>query len=535
MMKRGFLKSLSDSRKIKYSTLSIAFCAIVIAIVVMLNSIVSVLGESLGWYLDMTDEQIFSLSDDAKLQLEALNPEVELEIVFPFEKDEIDTDYYNSSTTGAIGYVHSTAEQISQVCPNVTVSYHDVDKDFDFYIERGLTAHAGDDDILILRKVAGQEEKYAEGDFRSYPVNHFFVGDTTGALYGYNGELMFISALVAMSRDTTPVVYFTTKHGEVSFLADSTITFDNIDTAVDNKLIDAGVLELMRIFCDSGFDIKPLDLATIDASTGKIPTDARMVVINQPNTDFTTDELYLLTRYLETTGTVFCLTRHDIELKNLYDTLEANYGVNIETSFEAVEDSLTQFGNTKYTLLANVSTHDDSFASSKYFKALNSYSAARARFASTGIIKIDSKFMKTTGYAVPNGPIIYTYPLVETSSSAKFGGVSGVYNLMSITSIQSYDYENYRYAYLVACPSSGFASNELLTSTTAPNRNMVLSLIQSTSNVQAPVNLDFKAFMSYELDITDTQAQTATILLATILPALIVVAGVVVIVRRKHR
>lgn len=533
-MKRGFLKSLSDSRKIKYSTLSVAFCAIVIAIVVMLNSIVSVLGESLGWYLDMTEEQIFSLSDDAKLQLETINQEVELEIVFPFEKDEIDTAYYNSATTGAIGYVHSTAEQIAQACPNVTVSYHDVDKDFAFYTERGLGKHAGDKYVLILRKVAGQE-KYAEGDFRSYPINFFFVGDTTGNLYGYNGELMFISALVAMSRDVTPVVYFTTKHGEISFLADTTITFDNVETAVANELIDEGVLELMRIFCDSGFDIKPLDLATIDTSTGKIPDDARMVVINQPDTDFTTDELYLLTRYLETTGTVFCLTRHDVELTNLYATLEANYGVNVETATEAVVDSGTQFGNTKYTLLANVCTHDDSFATSKYFKALNSYSAARARFASTGIIKIDSRFMKKDGYAVPNGPVIYTYPLVETASSAQFGAESGVYNLMSITSVQSYDYENYRYAYLVVCPSSGFASNELLTSTASPNRNMILSLIQSTSNVQTPVNLDFKAFMSYELDITDSQAQTATILLATILPALIVIGGVVVIVRRKHR
>ena len=64
---------------------------------------------------------------------------------------------------------------------------------------------------------------------------------------------------------------------------------------------------------------------------------------------------------------------------------------------------------------------------------------------------------------------------------------------------------------------------------------MILSLIQSTSSVQTPVNLDYKTFMSYELEITDRQAQSATILLATILPALIVISGVVVIVRRKHR
>ena len=126
-MKTGFLKSLADSKKIKYSTLSTAFIAVVIALVIMLNAITTVLSSKLGWYIDMTDEQMFSLSDDAKDLLDTINDNVELEIVFPCDKDEIDKNYANTKTTGAIGYVHSTAEQILKACDNVTVSYHDVD------------------------------------------------------------------------------------------------------------------------------------------------------------------------------------------------------------------------------------------------------------------------------------------------------------------------------------------------------------------------------------------------------------------------
>lgn len=528
-MKNGFLKSLADSRKMKYSTLSGAFIAIVIAIVIMLNSISAVLAEKFGWYIDMTDEQIFSLSDDAKELLDSLNENVELEIVFPCEKDVIDKNYANTATSGAIGYVHSTAEQIAKACDNVTVSYHDVDRDYLFYKEAGVLGKAGDDKILILRRDANG--KYVEGDFRVYPVNYFFVGDTEGNLYGYNGELMFMSALLAMSYDTVPVVYFTIGHGELSFNADATVDYESINTAYLEGKINPAALELIRIFCDSGFTVKPLDI-----TTSEIPTDARIVVINQPNGDFDDDELYKLSKYLESEGTVFCFTPHDAELKNLYTMLEASYGVTVNPSATPVEDLSTQFANTKYTLLGYVSTTHNSFATSQYFATLNSYASQRARLKNCATISIDERFMNQEGYYT--GSIAkYTYPLIETTKSADFAGTRGVHNLMSITSIEAWDYENQSssFSYLLVCPSSDFASNEYLSTTTAPNKNMILSLIQSTSSVQTPVNLDYKTFMSYELEITDRQAQSATILLATILPALIVISGVVVIVRRKHR
>jgi hypothetical protein len=528
-MKTGFLKSLADSKKIKYSTISTAFIAIVIAIVIMLNAISTVLSEKFGWYIDMTDEQMFSLSDDAKKLLDTINDEVQLEIVFPYDKDEIDTNYANTKTTGAIGYVHSTAEQILKACDNVTVSYHDVDKDYLFYKEAGVLGKAGDDKILILRK--DTNGKYVEGDFRVYPVNYFFVGDTSGNLYGYNGELMFLSALLAMSHDTVPVVYFTIGHSEQSFNDDVSISYETINEAFVAGKINEKALELMRVFCDSGFVVKPLDLVT-----SEIPDDARIVVINQPNSDFDDGEIYKLTTYLEKEGTVFCFTPHSVNLPNLYTALETNYGIAIRPNATPVEDTSTQFANTKYTLLANVSTTDNSFATKQYFGSLNSFASARARLMNCATLDIDEKFMTTEGYQT--GSIIrYTYPLLETTRNAVYGDSKGIYNLMAVSSREQWSYEGQysSFSYLVVCPSSDFASNEYLTSTSAPNKNMILSLIQSTSSVQTPVNLEYKTFMTYELDITDRQAQSATVLLATIVPALVVLCGVVIMVRRKHK
>jgi len=39
-MKNGFLKSFSDSKNVKYSSINVAFCALIIAIVIILNAII---------------------------------------------------------------------------------------------------------------------------------------------------------------------------------------------------------------------------------------------------------------------------------------------------------------------------------------------------------------------------------------------------------------------------------------------------------------------------------------------------------------
>lgn len=547
-MRHGFLKTLADSRKMKYSTLSLAFCAVVIAVVILLNTIISVLASSFNWYIDMTDEQMFTLSDDAKDILDNINRDAKLEIVFPLSKDQIDTDYAVSSTSGSIGYIHKTALEIAQECDNVTISYHDTTKDYEFYKNAGLTSHAGPENILILRQTPNG--RYAEGDFRSYPINYFFVqkGANDSSLYAYNGELVFLSALIAMSRDTTPTVYFTIGHDELNFIGEvGELTYDNIGSAYAAGKIEPEAYVLMTIFCDCGFTIKPLDIRL-----NEIPTDARMMVINQPTADFTEEELFKITNYLQAGGAVFCFTPFGAELPELYSTLSKNYGVQISPSVSPVIDDshkMTNGGAVHY--LANVSKDDDSFATAKYFSAYSNYSSANAYYSDAGSIIINPLYKTTEGYQ--EGTLRkYTYPLLESASTAKLGDSTGVHSLMTITSIDSWSTtnESSTFSYLVVCPSGnpvrdasgsmavkktgGFASSTALSLSTA-NRHMLLSLIQTTSSVQTPVNLDYKPFVEYELEITDSQARNVTIVIATILPVIIAVCGVVVIVRRKHR
>ena len=91
------------------------------------------------------------------------------------------------------------------------------------------------------------------------------------------------------------------------------------------------------------------------------------------------------------------------------------------------------------------------------------------------------------------------------------------------------------YAYVMVCPSSGFASDEALSTAHYPNKDIILSIAHATTATQTTANIDHEIFENYDLDITENQAKAATVCLATIIPVIIVAWGFVVTYRRRHR
>ena len=136
-MKNGFIKKLSDSKNVKYSTVNYTFCALVLAIVILLNAIFTVLAGKFQWYLDMTDEGIFTMSDKFEVAVEdALEGnDAKIEIIFAVPKSEIENNFNTTSTEGAIGYVVSTAEQLRNRFDDIETVYKDIRKDYSFFKE----------------------------------------------------------------------------------------------------------------------------------------------------------------------------------------------------------------------------------------------------------------------------------------------------------------------------------------------------------------------------------------------------------------
>lgn len=556
-MKRGILKSFADSKRVKYGTVNTVFTAIVIAIIIVFNTIITALSSSFSWFVDMTKEQLFSVSDSLTYQLDQIEGEADIDIIFCCSPDRAEKHFADISSGDVLAYVHSTAEQLAQRYENISISYHDPLREYDFFNKNFTKTDnqisPNENTVIIARR--GQDGTYGT-HYRVYSASSFYVfKESDGGIYGYNGEKVFASALISLTRDESPSVYFTWGHGE---------------RVISESNGGQKITELMNLFVYSGFTPVPLDLSekellcscgalhlssdiNASAKDGKytcasckkqytleeaeaqyrdrtIPDDARMIVINDPQNDFLDDEISKLRKYLDGQGSVMCFTDYTAALPAFYEFLSSFAGVSVNGG-SALTDQSTSNINEPTVFRGSIASND---AAQIYLSGLNNLASARPIFKDSGVLEIDSRYTAEEGFNVGNATR-YTLPLVYTTGGASFKGVRGQYPVMSVTSSHTIKSNEDAYSYLVVCPSAEFASDAYLTSGAYPNSNMILSLIHSTTAYQTPVNVNIKAFENYNLDITDAQARSAMICLVTILPALTVACGLVVVIRRKRR
>ena len=89
--------------------------------------------------------------------------------------------------------------------------------------------------------------------------------------------------------------------------------------------------------------------------------------------------------------------------------------------------------------------------------------------------------------------------------------------------------------YVFACGGTGFASNELLDSSSYSNRDVLYYTMRLMSRDTVPFDIDFKVMDSESLDsITDESATAWTIVLCSLIPAAALIMGTIVFIQRRH-
>ena len=235
---------------------------------------------------------------------------------------------------------------------------------------------------------------------------------------------------------------------------------------------------------------------------------------------------------IEDKGSVMCFTSYDAELPVLYDFIKQQCGVTVNYGDRVYEDGFNSSLD-KLSIRGSVASNK---AAQTYLSSYSDYGSARPILYNSATLTIDERYMNadTEGFN-DNDALRQTQPLLVTSANASFGGMTGRYNLMTVTSMLNVHDNTRTYSYMVVCPSEGFVDDTYLSTNAYPNENILLALTHSMTAVQTPVNLDFKQFASYDLDITLAESRIVMICLITILPVSLCVVGFVVIRRRKLR
>jgi len=257
---------MKNFKKLRYGGVAIALTALIIAVIVLFNVVFTSLAMSNAWYIDMTPNSIYSLSDECLSVIKtgvakyneqrkaAGEDEVSINIYFCSDPD-------NLMANESMRYIYETARMLEEKCDFINIEHLNwrynpstVEK----YKALGSTINA-------YSVIIDADEYHEEGNrWFAYSASRFFVANSSGSITGYGGEKLFATAILSVASSESPIAYVTQNHGE---------TF--IDTALLDTLTFAG------------YKVEPVDISKKDFEFSE---HGKLLVVYNPTTDFLAGE-----------------------------------------------------------------------------------------------------------------------------------------------------------------------------------------------------------------------------------------------------
>lgn len=243
-MKGNFFKS----RKFKYGSVSTALTAVFIALVVIVNVIFTLLTDAYSWQVDVTSYDLYSISDSTKQIVNALTKEDKVELTVMYNEEQYPEQF------------REMVKRFVNLSDNIECTYVDPDVN-----PSALTAFGSEYSITEGAIVVKNGER-----IRVISFSDMYEQDSSTYAITYKVEECLASAVLLVTKEQVPLVYFVTGHGESGY--------DSFKSLIANNGADVLEVKLNQL---SSFD----DMA-------------RVMVICGPAIDYSETEIRVLQEFL---------------------------------------------------------------------------------------------------------------------------------------------------------------------------------------------------------------------------------------------
>ncbi len=491
-------KSFFSNKRFKYGSAAVAFTTVVIAAIIAANAIFGMLASALLWYVDMTAEQLYGITDASRELLADLSAEdVSIKIIFCTPKDKLEEEYFQK-------LVHQSA-----------LSYA---KEFDFVEVEYLDIITNPSSVNKYKTTAATTIKTTNviiengSDYRVFTIEAFFTfAESDNSVFAFNGELKITSAIMQLCYDSS-IAYFTVGHGE---------------TTTSSQL--AGLFEL------AGYDVR-----TIDLTKEEIDPSAQVVVINGPKYDFLgadqeVNEIDKIADFLDDFGNLMVFmdansmgTQEFVELNEFLSEWGIAFGKSL------IKDPESSISADGYSLVSEYTTEGMGSSLTTSLRSLETIPKAIVRYTMPVEILWENR-------AIDQGSRTVSPVLISAGTAMSYGfeneseaSSSGPFNLVTISQDSVYiDNEPFT-SYVLAVGTTNFTNQDYLASNAYGNADIIYSAMKAMGREKVPLNIDFRLFENKSLDITAAQANAWTIVYTAVIPVIVLVFGTVVWFKRRH-
>lgn len=493
----NFLKN----KKFKYGSVAVLLTALILAVVLVTNILITMFSNHFGWYADTSSSGLFGFSDTSISLLDKVDKKNnKIHIYYFSDKNTLEQTEYGN-------YVLTLTNDLAARYADdefVTVHYvDDINKDifeigaifgnkYAAELEKLYSNKEISNGTMVIRN--DTKEVDIDGSFvadsEDYRVDVFSITDMYSEMNNsFVGDYLLTARILGICH-VTPTVYMMTGHDEMTVDEDG--TYGNAEY-------------LVQLFETCGYDVKKLYLSQADFASGR--ADSSIAVIFAPRIDYTGEEIAKLSAFVAKGGNLMMFADSVYrKLDNLTEFL-SGYGITIEQDkFKGDLSSSLSLGDYQFvcktdaghSVMKKIDTATKIVVSDARVLAIDSAKGAKAI-----LLPPESATLNTSGKTPKDSEVVAAYSSADNRGSVF---VSGAASLASS---------------LVYTPSYS-------------NRDLLLSVMDEMGGKDLPINVEIKTLATDGLDLTRGDAIMLSVAVCAI-PALIFVAfGTFVYVRRKN-
>lgn len=478
-------------KKIGLGVFSTGMVAFAVALAVVVNLVVQALPITIT-QLDATSNHLYSMTDDTKKMLSKLDEDV--------------TIYVLAAEKSADETVAKTLERYKAESSHVKVVYKDPAKYPNFYQTYTDDTSVTRNSLIVVSDKRNKLVNYNKMYEGSYDSSYNY--QTTG----YDGEGQITSAIEYVTSDDMPVVYEIEGHGETSLSG-------NFSEVITKANITAQTINLLK------YD--------------EIPDDAKAVIINGSTSDFSKDDAAKIISYLQKGGKVLISTVYTTEdMTNFKSILEA-YQVSLQDGI-VVEGDKDHYYQQPYYLLPDIAS------SNLTTSASGGYVFAPSAMGMT-YPKNEDSTESVDSTEDTTGQITYT-PLLTTSDDAyvkqdvanlttldkEDGDINGPFTI-GLDVQQKVDDDNTTELIIYSCQTmlTDDADQMVSGNNSALFSDAITNLVSDSG--ESTTVIPVKSYDTSTLTVNATVTMLGAIFGIVVIPALLLIAGIVIWVKRRKR
>ena len=364
------IKKLFQSNDSKHGSYTLAMTSIVIAIVIVFNMIVNLIPENKRQF-DISSTNIYEISSKSKKIINKVDHDV--------------TFYVLAEKSSTDKRIKTFINKYASLSDKIHIKWIDP-----VLHPSALTKYGTEENNIVIS--CKKTNRTTTVSFDDILVSSASYYSTSSSASSFDGDGQLTSALNYVTSDKEYKAYYTSGHGESSLSSEVT-------SLLTKSRVSTSDLLLM--------------------TTTSIPDDCDLLIIDGATSDFTKDEVKLLSSYLKKGGKVVTLlAQTNKSMKNLYGLLK-DYGLTVQSGY--IADTERSYQGNYYYLIPNLSVSGDmaSGISSNSVMMINSKGMTQSTPARDSISTDSFMTTSSNGYAVTEKKQTQgTYVLGATSTES---------------------------------------------------------------------------------------------------------------------